>query len=189
MLNYNDVTVRKYVILNGDPFECLSSHVFRKQQRKPVNQTKLRNMRSGKVIEHSFHGADKIEEADIETKKIMFLYHNKGEYWFCEDGERSKRFALEEGIFGSEHAFMKENSTVTALVFQDDVIGVRLPIKVELKVTEAPPAVKGNTAQGANKQITLESGTTVNAPLFINEGDIVRVNTETGEYVERVEKA
>jgi elongation factor P len=90
-------------------------------------------------------------------------------------------------MIGTQVKFLKENSDVDAMLFDDIVIGVTLPIKVELKVTEAPPAVKGNTANGANKQITLETGAIVNAPIFIQEGEIVRINTETGEYVERVQ--
>jgi elongation factor P len=82
--------------------------------------------------------------------------------------------------------FIKENSEIIALIFDDEVISIKIPIKAELKVTEAPPAVRGNTAQGANKQVTLETGAVVNAPIFINEGDIIKVNTETGEYAERV---
>ena len=89
---------------------------------------------------------------------------------------------------GDQIKFVKEQSDVTALVWNDEIIGIQTPIKVELKVTEAPPAVKGNTAQGGSKQVVLETGAVINTPLFINEGDIVRVNTETGEYVERVSK-
>ena len=84
--------------------------------------------------------------------------------------------------------FRKPNMLVEALVFDEQIIGIKIPIKMELKVTDAPPAVRGNTSQGGSKLITLETGTTLNAPLFINEGDIVRINTTTGEYVERVDK-
>ena len=84
--------------------------------------------------------------------------------------------------------FLKRDSVIDGLIFNEDFIGVRMPIKVELAVTEAPPGIKGNTAQGGTKQVTLETGALINAPLFINEGDILRINTETGEYVERVQK-
>ncbi|MBU4480395.1 elongation factor P [Patescibacteria group bacterium] len=184
MLDYNEITQRKYIIVGDEPYEVLTSHVFRKQQRKPVNQTKLKNLISGKVIEISFHQAEKVKEADIEKKNIKYLYNNKGEYWFCEEKDPSKRFDLPEGIISGAQ-FMKTNSLVTAKLFGNRIIGVSMPIKVRLKVKEAPPAVKGNTATGANKQVVLETGAVVNTPLFVNEGDIIEVNTETGEYTGR----
>lgn len=186
MLNYNEITQKKYIALDGEPYEVLSSHIFRKQQRKPVNQTKVKNLVTGKVIEKSFHQSDSVEEANIETQKIVYIYNNRGEFWFRALDDKSKRFNLSEDIVGHNVKFIKENSEITALYFNNKIIGIKIPIKVDLKVTEAPPAVRGNTAQGANKQVTLETGATVNTPIFINEGDIVRVNTETGEYAERI---
>lgn len=186
MLEYNEIKERKCIIFDNEPYEVLSSHVFRKQMRKPVNATKLRNLISGRVIEHSFSAQDKAEEAEIEKKEVKFLYMNKGEWWFCEANDPSKRFKLSEDVLGEARKFIKANSLVEAKVFEDSIFGIEMPIKVELKVTDAPPAVKGDTAKGGNKIITLETGATLNAPMFINEGDVVRVNTETGEYVERV---
>lgn len=185
MLNYNEITKGKFIVLDGTPYEVLSSNIFRKQQRKPVNQLRLKNLITGKIIGKSFQQSDSAPEADIGTKAIVYLYSNKGEFWFRDADDKSKRFSLSEGIVGNQMKFIKENSEMTALVFNEKIIGVRIPIKVELKVVEAPPAVRGNTAQGANKQVTLETGATINVPIFINEGDIVRVNTETGEYAER----
>ncbi len=186
MLEYNQITEKKFIELDGQPYEVLSSHVFRKQQRKPVNATKLKNLITGKVTERSFHVSEKVEEADLENSEIKYLYNNKGEFWFCEKDDPSKRFNLPESLIGPQSKFMKENMDLTALVFNDEIIGVKIPIKMELEVKEAAPAVKGNTAQGALKQVVLETGATINAPLFINEGDVLRVNTETGEYTERV---
>jgi len=188
MLQYNEITQRKYIVLDGEPYEVLTSHVFRKQQRKPVNQVKMKNLITGKVMERSFHQSEIAEEADIETKKIKYLYTSKGEIWFSEENDPSKRFNLTADLVGEQIKFIKQNSLVDAVVFDENIIGLRLPIKVDLKATDAPPAVKGNTAQGGVKQITLETGAVVNVPMFINEGDIVRINTETGEYTERVSK-
>ncbi len=186
MLEYNEITVRKYIVFEGEPYEVLTSHVFRKQMRKPVNATKLKNLISGRVIEHSFGATDKAEEAEIEERKVKFLYNNRGEWWFCEENDPSKRFKLEESLIGTASKFMKANTLVDVLSFEENIFSVKLPIKVELKVTDAPPAVKGDTAKGGNKVITLETGATLNAPIFVAEGDVVRINTETGEYVERV---
>lgn len=195
MLEYNEITLRKIIIFEGTPHEVLASHVFRKQQRKPVNATKLRNLLTGGVTEVSFQVQDKVEEADISTRKMVFLYKNpkNNEYWFAEEKDRSKRFTIDETIIGSPASFLKENALVDVVIFTDNddeekIIGVRLPMKLDLEVIDAPPSIKGNTATGGNKQATLETGAVVNVPLFINIGDIVKVNTETGEYVERAEK-
>ena len=185
MLEYNEITLRKYIIYEGEPYEVIDSHVFRKQQRKPVNATKLRNLITGNIKEISFHQSEKVEEAELIKQDIKYLYNNRGEYWFAEVKDLSKRFSFPDSFIGEQGKFLKANSLVTALSFEDKIIGIKLPIKVELKVTDAPPAVKGDTAKGGNKVIKLETGASINAPLFINEGDVIRINTETGEYVER----
>lgn len=186
LLEYNEIRPKKYIVFEGEPYEVLDSHVFRKQQRKPVNATKLRNLITGRVTEHSFHQSDKVEEAEIQSRKVKYLYTNRGEFWFCEENDPSKRFQLDAEHVGESIKFVKANSLIEVMNFGETVLGVRLPIKVELKVKEAAPAVKGNTVQGGVKQVVLETGTTINTPMFINEGDIIRINTETGEYVERV---
>ena len=187
-LEYNEIVQKKFIELDGAPYEVLASHVFRKQMRKPVNQTKLKNIITGKVTERSFGAAEQAKEADLSTKEIKYLYRNRGEYWFCEMKDPSKRFSLTKEQVGEQGQFMKQNSIAEALIFEEKLIGLRIPIKVELRVTEAAPAVKGNTVQGGVKQVTLETGAELNVPMFVNEGDILRINTETGEYVERVEK-
>lgn len=185
MLAYNEIKVRKYIILDNIPYEVVASQVSRKQANKPTNQTKLKSLIDGRVIQKNFHSSEKIEEADIERKKIKYLYNNRGEFWFSEENDPSKRFMISEDIIDGAK-FMKENSLVDAKIFDEEVIGTSLPIKVQLKVKEADPAVKGNTATGATKQVVLETGATVNTPLFINEGDVVEIKTETGEYTGRV---
>lgn len=186
MLEYNEITVGKFIIFNDEPWEVLSAHVFRKQQRKPVNATKLRNLITGRITENSFHVSEKAEEADLSSRDIKFIYEAKGEYWFHEDGNPSKRFSLKEEQIGYGVKFLKKDAIAKAMIFDEKIIGVKLPIKVQLKVVEAPPNMKGNTAQGGNKVVKVETGASVNAPLFINEGDVIVINTENGEYVERV---
>ncbi len=188
MLEYNEILKGKVVLINDEPYEVLDAHVFRKQQRKPVNHAKLRHLITGKVTEQAFHVSEKAEEADLSNKNGKYLYTNKGERWFCAESDPADRFQLSEETIGTGAQFLKVNSIVEALVFDEKIIGVKIPIKVDLKVTEAAPAVKGNTVQGGSKEITLETGATIQAPLFINEGDIIRVNSELGTYVERVDK-
>jgi len=186
MLEYNEITIGKFIIFDNEPWEVLASHVFRKQQRKPVNATKLRNLITGRVTENSFHQSEKAEEAELEFKDIKFIYEAKGEYWFHEDGNPAKRFALKEEQIGFAARFIKKDTMAKAMVFDDKIIGIKMPIKMDLKVVEAPPNMKGNTAQGGNKVVKVETGASINAPLFVSEGDTITVNTENGEYVGRV---
>lgn len=186
MLEYNEVVERTYIIFEGQPYEVISSHVFRKQQRKPVNAVKMRNMITGKVTETSFHVSDKVQEADLSTRDIKYLYANKGEYWFCEATDPSKRFSLAAAIVEPQIKFIKTNSVLPALIFEDKIIGVKMPIKVELKVTEADPAVRGDTVKGGSKEVTLETGAKIHVPMFIEAGQIIRINTENEEYTDKV---
>lgn len=188
VLSYNEILPKKIIIYNNEPFEVLSSWVFRKQQRKPVNQTKLRGLKTGKVLEISFHQAETVLEADIDKKMITYIYTAKDEVWFHEAGNPKNRISIPEAVVGDKMKYVKEKTDVEALEWNEEIIGVTIPIKVELAVTEAPPSVKGNTAQGGSKQVVLETGAVVSTPLFINQGDVIRINTDTGEYVERVSK-
>lgn len=186
MLDYSEITLRKFIVLDGQPWEVLASHVFRKQQRKPVNAVKLKNLITGKVTERSFHVSEKVEEADMGTRDIKYLYESKGDYWFCDPTNPSDRYKIDSNLIGQEIKFMKQNSILSGLVFDDNIIGIKFPIKVELKVTEAHDAVKGNTSSGATKEVTVETGATIFVPMFIKQGDVIKINTETGDYTERV---
>ncbi len=190
-LEYSAIREKKIIIYGDEPCEVVESHVARTQQRKPQNQVKLKSLISGKTIATAFHVSDSADEADIDKREITFLYHNKGEYWFCDPEDKSKRFKLEEVLLGNAVKFLKANENVTALVWTNDedeekIIKLSLPIKMNFKVKEAPPAVRGDTSKGGNKVIVLENGASLNAPMFIKDGDTISVNTETGEYVERV---
>jgi elongation factor P len=189
VLSYSEVVPKKIITFDGGIYEVVYSHVARKDMGKPSNRTKLRNLRTGKVSEVVFHQAERIEEADLEEREVKFIYRNRGEAWFCDPNNPKDRFAIKEEVIGDPVQFLKTDMLVELRKWEDELLGVNLPIKMELKVKTADPAVKGNTAQGAMKQVTLETGAIINTPMFINEGDIVRINTETGEYVERVSKS
>lgn len=188
MLNYNELKPGVFFVMDGQPYVVLDYSFVKMQMRKPVAQVKMKNVISGKVVEKNFQQTDKFEEAEISKKPIKYLYSHKNEFWFCEKKDASKRFKLDESMVSDYENLMKPNSIIEAIVFSDKIIGINLPVKVELKVMEAPPGIKGDTAQGGTKQVKLETGAVINAPLFINEGDVVRINTQTKEYVERVEK-
>jgi elongation factor P len=189
VLSYNEITLKKVILHEGEPYLVVASHVFRKQQRKPVNITKLKGLKSGRVLEVTFHQNETVDEADMETRTVTFIYRKPGEFWFHTAGKPADRFTLSEDLVGDQGRFLKERTDMDAVVFEDEVIGLKFPIKVELKVKETMDAVKGNTSNSALKEVTLETGATIMAPMFINTGDIISINTETGDYSERVEKA
>lgn len=189
VLSYSEITPKKVIIFNDEPFLVLSYHVFRKQQRKPVNITKLKSLKSGRVIENTFHVNETADEADLENWNITFIYRKGNEYWFNITGKPSERFALSADLVGEQGRFIKERAELSAMVYEDEVIGVKIPIKIELKVTETVDASKGNTSGNALKESIVETGAKVMVPMFINQGDIIAINTESGDYSERVEKA
>jgi len=187
MFSYNEIKPGVLLVLDGDPFVVAStSGVVKKQRQKPHNTAKLRNLRTGSTVEKVFTQSDKIVEADITTREIQFVYANRGEYIFSDPKNPKDRFPLSEDILGETLHYIREKEVVDAKVFDDEIIGLTLPIKVDLKVTEAPPNIRGNTSAGGNKVVTVETGLTVTTPLFIETGDVIRINTETGTYVERV---
>ena len=187
MLNYNEVKPGVAVLIEGEPYVCTWNNIMQKQQRRPVNQTKLRHLIKGNVIEYSFQQSDKLKEAEIEKKPTVFVFHDerKGEWVFHEASNKSSRFSLTDDMVGDGGRFLKPNTEVETEAFNGKIFHVKLPIKMDLKVKEAPPNTRGNTAQGGSKVVTLETGTDINVPMFVNAGDMVRINTETGEYVER----
>ena len=188
MLSYTDLTKGTILKMDGEPYLVLEYNFLRMQQRKPTVQTKLKNLITGKIVAKSFQGSDTFPEAEIEKQPITFLYVNRGEFWFCEKGNPKKRFQLKEDSIADQTKFLKPNTEIIAYKFGEKIINIELPVKMEYKVTEAPPSYKGNTATGGSKTVKLENGLQINVPMFINEGDIVRINTSTGEYVERAEK-
>ncbi len=185
-LAYTDLTKGILFVMDGQPWEVLEMNFLRMQQRKAVVQTRIKNLITGKIVDRNFQASDSFEEAEVSKRPAMFIYANRGEYWFHVEGNPKERFQIPTDLIGDKGQFLKPNTKVTTTVFNDKVIGVDLPVKMDFKVVEAPPSIKGNTAQGGTKAVTIEGGAKINAPLFVNEGDVIRINTNTGEYVERV---
>jgi elongation factor P len=192
-LDYDEIKQRKNIIVDGMPYEILESHVARTQKRKPQNQVRMRNLLNGKVVPGTFHASDTAEEAEISKREALFLFANKGEYWFCDPQDRAKRFEINADILGDQTKYLKDNTIVDIKIFdyedEEKIIGVTLPVKMTFVVKEAPPAIKGNTASGGGKLVTIETGAQVTTPFFIEVGEKIIVNTDTGEYVERAPKS
>jgi len=189
MLSYNDLKVGVLFLYEGAPYEVISFATLRKQQRKPVAQTQIKNLISGKILDRNFHMNESFEEADVEKRPVMYLYNHRDEYWFSDVSKPSERFSLKRDVLGPEADFTKNNTEVTGVYWDDEIINVIWPIKAILEVKETVPGERGNTTSGGTKAAKLETGATIQVPLFINIGDLVRVNTVAGEYAERVEKS
>lgn len=187
-MGVNELKQKTFLIYEGQPYVVLETHHLKMQQRRPTVQVKMRNVINGKVLERNFAQSDVFEEADIERAKVKFLYNHKDQYWFSYEDEPSKRFLLTKELIGEATKFLKPNTILDAIKYNSNITNIELPVKMEFKVIEAPPAIRGDTAQGGVKQVKIETGASLNVPLFINQDDIIRINTETGEYVERVEK-
>lgn len=186
MLTYFDLRKGVRFIYQDEPWEVLDFQQIGKAQDVVVAKVKIRNLISGKVLEKNFHQNDTFEEAEIEKVPIKFIFSRKGKYCFCEKDNPSKRFELEEEKIGEGAKFLKPETILDGLKWEDKIINISLPIKIQLKVIEAPPGIKGERAQPGTKTVTLETGVKINVPLFIEEGDIIEINTQTGEYVRRI---
>lgn len=188
MLSYNELKKGTLFMWEGEPYEVLEYNFVRMQQRRPSAQTKIRNIKTGSISAQTFKQSDTFNEVGIERKPAVFVFCNREQCTFYPTGKPGERFAVPRTLLEDKTSYLKANGEVTARYIDDELLDVVLPVKVDLAVTSAPPAVKGNTAQGGLKQVTLETGLQINVPMFINEGDVLRINTESGAYVERVTK-
>ncbi len=148
-------------------------------------QAKLRSLKSGRVTETRFRSGEEVEEVRVEQKEFQYLFHDGASFQFM-DKESYEQIPVDEKALGEGAQFLKEGETVQLQMVGMDIVAAEIPFNVELKVIETVPGVRGDTATGAQKPAKVETGATVNVPLFINEGDIIRVDTRSGKYLERV---
>jgi elongation factor P len=183
-MDISDIKLGAVVLMNNQPMQVVWSNRMRTAQRKPVMQTKLKNVITGKVIEYSFKFGEKVEEADVARERANFLYaDNDGTHFMNQ--ETFETVDLPKDVTEEQEKFLKEGTEVQILRFNNIPVSIELPIKIELKVVEAPPSMTGNSGGSVTKPVVLETGLVVNTPMFIKEGEMVRVDTRTGEYVER----
>ncbi len=156
-----------------------------KMAQQAVVKIKMKNMITGSITERSFRVSEKVEKAHIDYKNMQYLYHVQDDFTFM-DQETFEQLTLTKEKIGEAAGYIKEESIVTLMFYKDQIIGINIPNSVELKVVETEPGYKGDTVQGAQKLAKLETGITLQVPLFINEGDSVKIDTRTGKYIERV---
>ncbi|PIP65438.1 elongation factor P [Candidatus Peregrinibacteria bacterium CG10_big_fil_rev_8_21_14_0_10_49_16] len=186
MYDITDLKPGRAVNLDGTPYLVISSKFGRKSQSKANMQCKLKNLLTGAIIAQNFQGSEKIEPADVGYRRVQYLY-NDGTMFTFMNLDDYDQFSLSEDTIGDAVSYLVEGGEVDAVIFNGQTIGIQLKPTVDMKIAETMPGVKGDTATGGTKPATLESGVVVNVPLFLHEGDTVRVNTETGQYMMRVE--
>lgn len=188
MLSINDLKNGTIFMIGDEIFQALEVKHLHMGRGGSSIQTKIKNLVTGQVLSRNFKPSDAFREADVEKKKLAFLYSHREENIFVNPENKSQRFSIGNDKVGEIIRWLKPNMECEAVFLGENILSIKPPIKVDLKVTEAPPGVKGDRAQAGTKSVKLESGAVLNVPLFIEEGDIIRINTETGEYAERVEK-
>ena len=171
--------------IDGAPFVIVYFQHVKPGKGGAFVRTKVKNLLNGKVLEKTFRSGEKVGEADVEERKMQYLYHD-GENLVFMDQESYDQTPFPDDVVGDSKLFLKENTDVEVLFWKGNPVNIELPAFVELEVTKSDPGLKGDTSSGAQKPATLETGATIQVPLFINEGDILRVDTRTGEYSERV---
>ncbi|NMM54479.1 elongation factor P [Paenibacillus aquistagni] len=184
MISVNDFKTGLTVEVDGDIFSVIEFQHVKPGKGAAFVRSKLRNLRNGNVTEKTFRAGETISRAQIDNREVQYLYNSGDEYTFM-DNESYDQFSLSKDQLEWELNFLKDNSIVNIVSYQGEIIGINLPNSVELKVIETEPGVKGNTAQGALKSATVETGLNVQVPLFINEGDVLLIDTREGKYISR----
>lgn len=171
--------------LDGTPFIIVDFQHVKPGKGGAFVRTKLKNLLNGRVVDQTFRSGEKVEKPDLLERNMQFLYR-EGDQYCMMDNETYEQIMLTEEQVGEARLFLIENMNVDVLFFNQEPIALELPNFVELEIAQTEPGVKGDTAAGGSKPATLESGATVQVPLFINEGDRIKVDTRTGNYIERV---
>jgi elongation factor P len=185
MYTITDLKPGRAITIDGEPFLILTSQFGRKSQSKANMQCKLKNLKNGSIVAKNFQGSEKIEPAEVGYRHVQYLYAGQDGTRAFMDLETFDQFALPDDTVGDGAQYLTDGMECDALMFEEKPIGIKLPVTVVLEVVETSPGLRGDTAQGGDKPAKLSSGATINVPLFINEGEKIKVNTETASYVAR----
>lgn len=184
MISVNDFKTGLTIEVDGDLFSVIDFQHVKPGKGAAFVRSKLKNLRNGNVVEKTFRAGESVTRAHVENRGTQYLYAAGSEHTFM-DTETYDQFTLTSSQLEWELKFLKENMNVNIISYQGEILGINLPNSVELKVTETEPGIKGNTATGATKNATMETGLTVQVPLFINEGDMLLIDTREGRYISR----
>jgi elongation factor P len=183
-ISFREIKKGTVIMLEGEPYEVIDRSFRAKQQREAMATVNMKNLLTGKMLEKNFQSSAMVEQAQLNERRAQFLYRDGDEYSFM-DQETYDQFNLTRQQLGDAAGYMKEELEIRIVMFEDTPVDVILPSEVSLKVTDCPPGVKGDTAQGGSKIVTLETGMKVSTPLFVEEGDMVVIKTKTGSFDRR----
>lgn len=185
MISTTDFKRGKKIEFKGEPFEIIEFQHVKMQQRAPIVRTKMKSLKTGRVLEETFSAGEKFDSPSLEEKSMQFLYAQDDFYYFM-DTETFEQIPLTLAQLGDAKKFIKEGMTVQILYYKGEPLTVEPPMFVELVVAETDPSFKGDTASGSNKPAKLETGAVVKVPFHIETGDIIRIDTRTSEYIEKI---
>jgi elongation factor P len=184
MISVNDFKTGVTVELDGAAYQVVDFQHVKPGKGAAFVRAKLKNLQTGATVERTFRGGEKVSKAHVDRREMQYLY-NDGQDYICMDNENYEQISISKSQIGDGVKWLLENMNIYVLIFQGNIIGLELPNFVELRVTETEPGIKGDTATGATKNATLETGAVVQVPLFVEEGDILRIDTRSGQYMER----
>jgi elongation factor P len=185
-INYGELRKGLAIEFDDEPFIVVDYERTKMQQRAPVMRIKFRELKTGRLVDRTFSGYDvDFKLASVERRTAQYIYNDDNLYYFM-DTESYEQFPLSSDQVGDALQYLKEQIEVDLILFRDNPVTIELPITVDLQITDTPPGVKGDTASGGTKPATLETGLVVNVPFFVNPGDVVKVDTRTGQYLSRV---
>jgi len=173
------------IVFNNEPYEIVDFQHVKMGRGGAIVRTKMKNLKTGYIMENTFRSGEKVEKPELEDRNMQYLYSSEDGYIFM-DNENYEQITVSEDLIGEAKNWIVENMNVTVNFFQGKVIGVEIPTFVELRVIETVPGIKGDTVSGGGKPAKVETGAVVNVPLFVNEGDVIKIDTRTGTYIERV---
>jgi len=184
VISVNDFRTGLTIEVDGEIFSVVEFQHVKPGKGAAFVRSKLKNLRNGNLVEKTFRAGENVNRAQIENREVQYLYNSGNEYVFM-DNQSFDQFSLDRKQLEWEINFLKENMNVNIQFYQGEIIGINLPNSVELKVVETEPGIRGNTATGATKNAKLETGLNVQVPLFINEGDVLLIDTREGKYISR----
>ncbi len=184
MISTNEFKTGITIELEGEIYSVLEFQHVKPGKGAAFVRTKLKNLRTGSIVDHTFRAGEKVGRAHLERKEMEYLYRDDDSYYVM-DAETYEQVALSADQIGDSIKYLKENDRLSIVTYGDEIVGVDVPVTVVLKVTDTEPGIKGDTASGATKPATTETGLVVQVPLFINSGDSIKVDTRTGSYIER----
>lgn len=173
------------IMLDGDPYNIVENEFVKPGKGQAFNRVKVRNLKTGRVVDKTFKSGETVEAADVMEIEMQYLYSD-GENWHFMDPSSYEQYEASEMAVGEAKQWLKEQDTCTVVLWNDAPLSIVPPNFVELAITETDPGVRGDTASGGTKPATLETGAVVKVPLFIEEGEVLRIDTRTGDYVSRV---